>query len=80
MTRREKIESIIGWSLIIFMAFYIGHTTIGFVGLGMYIIIEDPILSISYLIISMIITIIINKLTSKKKKNEISITDDTDSN
>ena len=76
---KEKIGETIGWIFVALMALYIGHTTVGFVGWSMYIIIEDPLIIVIYFVIYMILMMIFNKLTNKNNKNEnLPTSDNTD--
>lgn len=76
---KAKIGEVIGWIFVSLMALYIGHTTVGFVGWSMYIIIEDPLIIVIYSAVYMILTMIFNKLTNKNNKDEnLPTSDNTD--
>ena len=76
---KAKIGEVIGWIFVALMALYIGHTTVGFVGWSMYIIIEDPLIIVIYSAVYMILTMIFNKLTNKNNKDEnLPTSDNTD--
>lgn len=76
---KAKIGEVIGWIFVALMALYIGHTTVGFVGWSMYIIIEDPLIIVIYFAVYMILTMISNKLTNKNNKDEnLPTSDNTD--